>query len=66
MRRKLSGRTANSRQPSAAPAAISGTRLTPAPAATNAKMLANWSLSKTALGVSLALRQTASAWSRKQ
>jgi hypothetical protein len=39
-----------------------GTSLTPVPAATRAKMLANWSLSKMAFGVIRALRHAASAF----
>jgi hypothetical protein len=41
------------RQPSALAAAMAGIRLTPVPAATRAKMLANWSLSKMACGADI-------------
>jgi hypothetical protein len=44
MRRKFSGRSGTTRQPSALAAAMAGIRLTPAPAATSAKMLANWTI----------------------
>jgi hypothetical protein len=57
--RPISGAT---RKLSALAAAMTGTRLTPVPAAPRAKMLPNWPLSKMAFGVIRALRHAASAF----